>query len=110
MEWLVESTEYLFIAVEGDVPTTAEIAFAAPGQRPQEQDWHGAEIVADASDPLWGGATSTGLRGDYYVALLVGPYGGSSVTVSVGDYQVWVRLTRDPERPVRIAPIALEVV
>lgn len=106
----VESTEYIYIGVTGTPPTAgAELAFLPAGSRPAEQDWHDATIVVDDQDALWADAQASGVTGDYYVALLIGSFGETGVELAANDYQVWVRLTDTIERPVRIAPVALEV-
>src|SRR5690606_25870321 len=105
----------LYTGFSGDLPDKAEVAFKPAGQRPEEQDWVEAEIVADDSHPLWKEATSTPLKNvDYYVAILIGSYGDPGIppwrtALASGDYQMWVRLTAPIERPVRIAPEAVEV-
>lgn len=105
----VESTEYLYMGLTGDVPAVgAEVAFLAAGVRPTEPDWNDAVVVTDA-DPLWNDASASGITGAYYVAILVGGFGGTGVVLAAGDYQTWLRLTDTTEQPVRIAPTALEV-
>jgi len=105
-----ESTEYMYVGVSGDVPSIgAELAFLAPAVRPEEIDWETAEVVDDAGHALWSDAVASGLTGDYYVAILVGSFGVGGVELLPDDYQVWVRLTDVTERPVRIAPVALEI-
>lgn len=106
----VESTEYVYVGVTGTVPTSgAELAFLSAGSRPQEENWNAATVVDDDQDTLWLDAQAAGIEGDYYIALLIGSFGGTGVELAPGDYQVWVRLTDTVERPVRIAPVALEV-
>lgn len=105
-----DSTEYIYIGVTGEVPdTSAEVAFIAPAARPAADDWESATIVDDVSDPLWPDAVASGAAGDYFIARLVGPFGGNTVVLAAGDYQCWVRLTDTTERPIRIAPNAVEV-
>lgn len=105
-----ESTEYLYVGVTGDVPTVGvEVALMGAGDRPESGDWETAVLVDDAGDPLWDDATASGVTGNYFAALLVGSFGGNPVTPVPGDYQVWLRVTDTTERPVRIAPIALEI-
>lgn|SRR5690606_33989625 len=105
-----ETTEYIYVGVTGTPPSDGgELAFLAAGSRPQEQDWEEAELVSGEGHPLWDDARASGAAGDYYVAVLVGGYQNAGVVLSPGDYQVWVRLTDTTERPVRIAPEALEV-
>jgi membrane carboxypeptidase/penicillin-binding protein PbpC len=104
----VESTEYLFIGVSGDVPSVgAEVAFLPSGVRPTT--WETATVVSEDTDPLWADALASGVTGDYFVAILVGAFGGTGVVLPTGDYQTWLRLTDAVEQPVRIAPVALEV-
>ena len=107
-----ESTEYLYIGVNGTLPDIdQEVAFLLAGERPEEEDWHTAELVNNSSHPLWADATAAA-TGEYFIALLLGPYEGSNgagVVLPPGDYTVWVRLTASAERPVRIVPVALEV-
>src|SRR5690625_761112 len=104
-----ESTEFVFIGVNGSVPSVgAEVAFLTQGARPQAGDWETAAVVTSEADPLWSDAVASGVKGDYYVAILVGPFGDTGVTVEPDDYQVWLRLTDTIEQPVRIAPTALE--
>jgi hypothetical protein len=105
-----DSTEYLYVGVTGDVPSvSAQVAFLAPAARPTEPDWETATIVDDNLDPLWDDAVASGVTGDYFLARLVGSYGANDVVLTAGDYQCWVRLTDTTERPVRIAPAAVEV-
>lgn len=105
-----DSTEYLYVGVTGDVPSAgAEIAFMAPAARPTAGDWKVATIVDDAGDALWPDAVASGVVGDYYLARLVGSFNANPVVLTAGDYQVWIRLTDTTERPVRIAPVAVEV-
>lgn len=105
-----DSTEYLFIGVTGDVPSvSAEVAFLAAAARPTEPDWETATLVDSDVHALWADAVASGVTGDYYVARLVGPFNANDVVLTAGDYQCWVRLTDTVERPVRIAPAAVEV-
>ena len=115
MEIERESTEYVFFGVTGDVPSTsAEVAFLTAGSRPTGPDWESGVIV-ESGDALWADFVATGLAGDYAVAILVGPFdsgGGTNIDLSSGapeDYQCWLQLTDTTERPVRIAPLTLEV-
>lgn len=104
-----ESTEYIYLGVAGDVPSVgAECAFLDAGARPTGPDWEDATVVTD-SDPLWPDAQSSGATGDYYVVILIGSFGGGTVVLTPGDYQVWVRLTDATEQPVRIAAETLEI-
>lgn len=102
-----ESTEYLYVGITGDPPAvTQELAFKDAAERPIEDDWEEAVLVDDSSDALWTDANAA-TTGDYFLAILLGPFSG--LELSPGDYQVWVRLTDAVERPVRIVPVALEV-
>lgn len=104
-----ESTEYIYTGITGDEPSVgAECAFMEAASRPLEADWNTAIVVNDQS-ALWTDATSSGVTGDYYVAILIGSFGGTGVELTAGDYQVWIRLTDSIEQPVRIAPEALEI-
>ena len=105
-----DSTEYIYVGVTGEVPSAgAEVAFKAPAARPESGDWETAVIVDSAGDALWDDAVASGVTGDYYVARLVGPFNSNDVVLTVGDYQMWLRLTDTTERPIRIAPVAVEV-
>jgi len=105
-----DSTEYLFIGVTGEVPSVgAEVAFKTAAARPESGDWETALLVEDSGDALWADAQASGVTGDYFVARLVGPFNSNDVVLTAGDYQVWLRLTDTTERPVRIAPAAVEV-
>lgn len=104
-----ESTEYIYLGVAGDLPSVgAELAFLDAGIRPTSGDWETAILVED-SDPLWTDALAAGVTGDYFVAILIGSFGGGTVILAQGDYQVWVRLTDAVEQPVRIAAESLEI-
>lgn len=105
-----ESTEYIYIGVSGDEPSEgAELAFMPAAQRPESADWHEA-LTVDDQHSLWADAQSTGLAGDWFAAVLVGTFGDpGGLDLAPGDYQVWLRLTDTTERPVRIAPVALEI-
>lgn len=103
-----ESTEYLYVGITGSPPSTdQELAFLEAPSRPTEQDWNAA-ILVDDQHPLWNAANAVA-TGDYFVAILIGAFGETGVELLPGDYQIWVRLTDTDERPVRIAPVTLEV-
>lgn len=105
-----DSTEYLYFGVTGDVPSVgAEVAFKAANARPESGDWETALLVETDADPLWDDAVASGVTGDYFVAILVGSFGGNTVVLTAADYQAWLRLTDTTERPIRIAPDAVEV-
>jgi hypothetical protein len=105
-----DSTEYLYFGWTGDPPSVgAEVAFMDAGQRPDTGDWKTALIVNDAH-ALWQDAVNSEVTGDYYVAILVGSFGGNTVVLTgATSYQPWNRLTDATERPVRIAPVTVEV-
>lgn len=105
-----DSTEYLYTGWTGDPPSVgAEVAFKAAGARPTEPDWETAIVVTDVH-ALWDDAVASGVQGDYYVAILVGSFGGNTVVLTgPAAYQPWNRLTDATERPVRIAPVTVEV-
>jgi len=105
-----DSTEYLYIGVTGTVPSVgAKVAFKAPPTRPTTPDWKTAILVNNSSHALWNDAVASGVGGNYYVAILVGAFGGGTVVLTQGDYQAWLQLTDVTEQPVRIAPAAVEV-
>lgn len=105
-----ESTEYLYLGITGAIPATgAEMAFLTAGSRPESGDWKAAVLIDSDVHALWAEAVASGVTGDYYVARLIGGFGGNDVTLTAGDYQVWVRVTDTTEQPVKIAPVALTV-
>ena len=105
-----ETTEYVYIGVEGDtVSGDVEVAFLDAEQRPDTGDWSAAEKVDSDSHDLWDDAQSSGVAGDWYAARLIGDFGTGGLELTPGDYQVWLRLTDDTERPVRIAPVTVEI-
>lgn len=77
------SLEYIHIPVGGaTVSNTVEIAVIDSGvEEPAEADWKPADV--------WDGSTAK---------LLVGPAG--TIELADGTYQVWVRVTAPPEKPV----------
>jgi len=104
-----ESTEYVYMGFTGDVPSvSAEVAFLTAGVRPTTE-WKAAVIVPDNLHALWADAVASGVEGDYFVARLIGSFGGNDLTLSPGDFQPWVRLTGATERPVRIAPVTVTI-
>lgn len=104
-----ESTEFVFIGVTGVVPSGgAEVAFLSAEERPTTE-WKAAIVVADDGHALWADAQASGATGDYFIARLVGAFGGNDLTLIPGDYQSWLRLSDVTEQPVRIAPVALTV-
>lgn len=104
-----ETTEYVYMGFTGTVPSVgAEVAFLAAGVRPSTE-WTAATLVNNNTHPLWNDAVASGVTGNYYVARLVGSFGGTGVVLTPGDYQPWVRLTGATERPVRIAPVTVTI-
>lgn len=73
---------------------TVEMAFVQPGSSPGAPDWKPA---------TW--ETAVGPR--YLARTLVGP--GGTVTLTADTYRVWVRVTDNPEIPVKPAPGFLKV-
>jgi len=79
----VLSLEYLHVPLSIDVEGAAfEMAFTTYGDEADPTEWHSA-TYADGS-----------------VRLLVGP---GAVELPVGEWMVWVRVTANPEVPVRQA-------
>lgn len=105
-----ESTEYVFLGLTGGVPATGvEMAFLAAGVRPTSPDWKTSVLIDTDVHALWTEAIAAGVTGDYYAARLIGAFGGNTVTLTAGDYQVWVRVTDTTEQPVKLAPVVLTV-
>lgn len=97
------STVYVHVPVRDVLfaadPTTSpvQVAFPARGVEPVESDWRAADWRTDSAvtPPV------------YYARCLVGPMG--TVQLADGLYDVWVRVTDNPERPVLRAPGGLVV-
>ncbi len=70
-------------------PTTdvVQMAFTTQGGRPQSSDWKAAS---------WDTAASVGIN-NYLARCLVGP--GGTVTLTTGQYAIWVKVTDNPEVP-----------
>lgn len=87
------STEYVRVPVAATVAgapydprsDVVQFAFVVSGVNPQSGDWHTG---------LWDGGNSP-----YVAQCLVGPSGG--VALTAGDYVIWVKITDNPEIPVR---------
>jgi hypothetical protein len=105
-----DSTEYLYFGVTGTAPLSASVAFLVPPARPTAPDWKAAIIIPDNLHALWDDAQASGVTGNYFLAILVGSFGGGTVVLTVNTYQPWVRLTDVVEQPIRIAPVTVEVV
>jgi hypothetical protein len=67
-------------------PATAEVAFTAAAEIPSS--WESATLVQD--NDKW-----------YVRVLASGEAQGGDIELSEGDHQAWIRLTDNPERPVR---------
>lgn len=89
------SLEYVFVSVTATVnsaaynPTVDSVQFAFPATGGQPATWYAGSWD---SNPLPG--TST-----YTAKCLVGP--GGTVQLTQGSYDVWVKITDNPEIPVR---------
>lgn len=80
-----QSTEYILVAVTASVVVTGDpvaLAFTAPGTDPASGDW----------------LTGNWVNGK--ARVLVGPAGGAK-TLTAGSWDLWVRVTDNPEIPVR---------
>lgn len=96
----VLSTQYVQIPVDTtfngtQYDPTADVVQMAfmltpPGLNPGNSDWKTASWVSPGS-------------GLYAIRCLVGP--GGSNPLSVGNYNVWVKVTDNPEVPVQVAGI-----
>lgn len=97
----VLSTEYILFPVLPTIGTetidptgnTVEVAIIDSGN-PEEDDWQTAEWELDGSDPVLDD------DGNYLAKLLVGP-GDDALTLALGTYKLWIRITDTPEIPVR---------
>lgn len=96
------SREYLytFVKTPNDLTSsTAEVAFVDNQiDRPQESDWEDAVLIPN---------TVGGVAG-YDIRILIGPGGDKDLTPPTElkiDYQKWIRITDNPERPVRRAGV-----
>lgn len=105
MRMSVLSVEYVRVAVAATSngaainPTadTVVMAFPAHGTDPVNGDWKSASWETDA----------TTTPATYYARCLVGP--SQTVALSVGQYDVWARISDNPEVPARKAG-TLEIV
>lgn len=95
----VDSLEYVLVPVSlkesglliDPTSDTVSLAFTAEGVAPVTGDWQTGTWETDA----------TTTPDTYSARCLVGPNG--DVTLAVGVYDVWVRVTDSPEVPVRKA-------
>jgi hypothetical protein len=91
------STEYCIVPVSARVqgvlinPTTdvVQFAFKAEGADPGVSDWLTGS---------W--ASTTPLNNFYQAQILVGPGAGGNV-LAIGTYVIWIKITDNPEVPVR---------
>ena len=86
--------EYVFsdITTPNDLTSaTCDFAFKAAGEIPEELDWEEGTLLQEGV-------------GEWVARILVGD-GGDVTLASPGsypyDWQVWLRITDSPERPVR---------
>jgi hypothetical protein len=93
------STEYVQIPVSATVagqphdPTSDTVQFAFLASQtasPQPADWVAASwsTASDAAYP-------------YTAQCLVGPGAGAAISLAVGSYVIWLKITDNPEIPVR---------
>lgn len=91
IQQLATSLQYVPVIVTavGANPTTdpVAIAFTTPGTDPQSGDWKTAS---------WNTTVTLGTN-QYEAQCLVGP--GGTVTLATGSYQIWVKVTDNPEVP-----------
>lgn len=105
-----ETTEFVYVGVTGDLITgDAEVAFLDAELRPTSSDWSTAIKVENDQHELWEDAQASGVGGDWFIARLIGDFGVGGLVLEPGDYQPWVRLEDETERPVRLAPVTLEI-
>jgi len=77
---------------------TVQMAFMPqPTQVPQPSDWQSA---------LWATVTSN-IVYPYAAYCLVGP--GGTITLGIGTYVVYVKITDNPEIPIRRSQLQLEI-
>jgi len=97
MQISVESLEYVHVAVGAAFGTaidptadTVQMAFPVHGVAPVTGDWKSANWLAD----------STLSPSVYYARCLVGT--GGTIALIAGDYDVYLKITDNPEIPVRL--------
>ena len=79
----------------GDVVQMAFMPTAT--QVPQDSDWQTAEWSTDTSNLIY----------PYAANCLIGP--GGTITLGIGTYVIYLRITDNPEIPVQIAPLQLQI-
>lgn len=88
---LASSLQYVNVIVtaldRNPTTDTVAMAFTAPGVDPQAGDWRSA---------TWNTTVTLGAN-QYMAQCLVGP--GGTVTLPIGQYQYWVKVTDNPEIP-----------
>ncbi|GAC1397688.1 MAG: hypothetical protein NVSMB60_07970 [Mycobacterium sp.] len=95
-----QTTEYVHVSVSAVFagvtinPTTdvVSMAFTVPGTGPVSADWKAASWLVDTSVT----------PNVYYARALIGPSGGV-ITLTAAVWDVWLRITDNPEAPVRRA-------
>jgi len=91
------TTEYLFWVITSPdnlVGNTCEVAFVEGSETPSAGDWNNADVVEKTEGQA--------------ARILVGPEGGELI-LSPGQYNVWIKITDNPEVPVRRVPTVLVV-
>jgi len=100
------SLQYLYVPVAATKngvaynPTGDPVAMAFMPQAtqvPQSGDWQAAGWTTVATNVIY----------PYSAGCLIGP--GGTITLGVGTYVVYVRVTDSPEVPVQQAPMQLEI-
>lgn len=89
------STEYVRVPVLTTFNPTNDVvqfAFLVDGTQPSSGDWKAGSWETDTIN----GITT------YYARCLIGPTGGT-MTLVAGSYRIWLKITDNPEVPVRIA-------
>jgi hypothetical protein len=66
-------------------------------QVPQSSDWQAAIWSGNSSDLIY----------PYAVNCLIGP--GGTITLGIGTYVIYVKVTDNPEVPVQAAPLQLQI-
>jgi hypothetical protein len=85
----VQATENgVLVNISGD---SVQMAFPATGVAPVTGDWKGASWETDP----------TVVPNVYFARCLVGP--GGAVVLGAGTYDVWLKITDNPEIPTRKA-------
>lgn len=88
--------EYVRVAV--DAGRTATGAAIDPTSLAVAMAFKASGLPADAD---WQPAVWSTQQGRYFAACLIGPGGAPALALAVGRYDVYLRLTDNPEVPVR---------